>query len=111
LGDEEGAGEAAREAGAEQLADLARTDRGTPPLDSAFAAGDRAARPPLRCFVNADVILFDDLLTATRRVAEQAERFLVVGQTIDVEAPRDRDDAGARGRRRGAAAAHYFRLP
>ncbi len=111
LGDEEGAGEAAREAGAEHFAGLARTDHGTPRLDAAFAAADRAARHPLRCFVNADVILFDDLLTATRRVAELAERFLIVGQTIDVDEPGGRDDAIARGRRRGAAALDYFVFP
>ncbi len=111
LGDEDGAAEAAREAGAEHLPDLARTELGTPRLDAAFAAADRAARQPLRCFVNADVILFDDLLAATRRVAEQAERFLIVGQTVDVDEPRGRDDAIARGERRGAAALDYFVFP
>jgi hypothetical protein len=111
LGDEEGVAEAAQAAGAEHLPDLARTERGTPRLDAAFAAADRAARSPLRCFVNADVILFDDLLVAARRVAEQAERFLIVGQTLDVDDPRDRDDAIARGEKRGAAALDYFVFP
>jgi hypothetical protein len=111
LGDEEGAGEAAREAGAEHLADLARTDQGTPRVDAAFAAADRAARQRLRCFVNADVILFDDIVTAAHRVSEHAERFLIVGQTVDVIEPRGRDDAIERGRRRGAAALDYFVFP
>ena len=60
LGDEEGIAEAAREAGAQHVPDLERTDHGTPRLDSAFALTDRVARHPLRCFVNADVILYDD---------------------------------------------------
>jgi hypothetical protein len=111
LGDEEGVGEAAREAGAEHLADLARTDRGTPRLDAALVVADRAARHSLLCFVNADVILLDDLVTAAQRVSEQAERFLIVGQTVDVDEPRGRDDAIARGRRRGAAALDYFVFP
>jgi hypothetical protein len=111
LGDEEVVGDAAREAGVEHLADLARTDRGTPRLDAAFAVADRAARHDLRCFVNADVILFDDLPAAAHRVAGQAERFLLVGQTVDVDQPRGRDDAIARGRRRGAAALDYFVFP
>jgi hypothetical protein len=111
LGDEEGVGEAAREAGAEHLPDLALTDRGTPRLDSAFVAADRAARHPLRCFVNGDVILFEDLYAAARRVAEQVERFLIVGQTVDVDEPSGRDDAIARGQRRGAAALDYFVFP
>lgn len=110
LGDEEGVAEAAREAGAEHFPELARTELGTPRLDAAFAAADRAARHPLRCFVNADVILFDDLPAAARRVAEQAERFLIVGQTVDVDEPRGRADT-ARGERRGAAALDYFVFP
>jgi len=111
LGDEEGAAEAAREAGAEHVPELARTDRGTPRLDAAFAAADGVARHRLHCFVNADVILFDDLPAAAASVAEQAERFLVVGQTLDVDAPRDRADALARGERRGAAALDWFVFP
>ena len=112
LGDEDGVGEAAREAGAEHLPDLARTERGTPRLDAAFAAADAVARPPLRCFVNADIVLFDDLLAGrTQPSSGHAERFLIVGQSLDVDEPVDRDDARARGRRRGAAALDYFVFP
>ena len=111
LGDEDGVGEAAREAGAEYLPDLARTERGTPRLDAAFAAADAVARNPLRCFVNADIVLFDDLPAAARAVSGQFERFLIVGQSLDVDEPGDRDDARARGRRRGAAALDYFVFP
>ena len=108
LGDEKGIAEEAARAGAEHVADLERTSHGTPRLDSAFAAADRIARHPLRCFVNADVILFDDVLVAATQVSASVERFLIVGQTLDVAEPRDRADALARGRRRGAAALDYF---
>jgi hypothetical protein len=111
LGDEEGVVEAARAAGATHLPDVARTDRGTPRLDSALAAAEQAACHPLRCFVNADVILFDDLPTAAQLVSAHADRFLIVGQTVDLDRPRDRDDAAARGRRRGPAALDYFVFP
>jgi hypothetical protein len=116
LGDEDGTAEAAREAGADHVAELARTDRGTPRLDAAFAAADRAARHPLRCFVNADVILFDDLLRAAQLVSAEHERFLIVGQTLDLDlaagaASPARPEALAHGRRRGAAALDYFVFP
>jgi hypothetical protein len=111
LGDEQGTADAARDAGAEHVADLARTERGTPRLDAAFAAADRAARHDLRCFVNADVILFYDLPTAASLVAEHHERFLIVGQTLDVEDGPTRTDVLAHGRRRGAAALDYFVFP
>jgi hypothetical protein len=99
LGDEEGVGEAAREAGAVHVGELERTEHGTPRLDSALREADRVAEHPLRCFVNADVLLARDLLGATRTVAEAAQRFLIVGQT--------RED----GRLRGAAAIDYFVFP
>jgi hypothetical protein len=111
LGDEEGVAEAARDAGAEHVADLERTDHGTPRLDSAFALTDRVARHPLRCFVNADVILYDDLFAATRAVSQQADRFLIVGRTLDVDDPQSRDDTVARGENRGAAALDWFVFP
>jgi hypothetical protein len=111
LGDEQGTADAARDAGAEHVADLARTERGTPRLDAVFAAADRAARHDLRCFVNADVILFYDLPTAASLVAEHHERFLIVGQTLDVEDGPTRTDVLAHGRRRGAAALDYFVFP
>lgn len=108
LGDEPGTAEAAREARAEHLPELARTEHGTPRLDAAFAAAEAAARNELRCFVNADVVLYDDLRHAAARVAEQADRFLLVGQTVDVTEADGRDAALAGGRRRGAAALDYF---
>jgi hypothetical protein len=108
LGDEPGTAEAAREAGAEHLPELARTEHGTPRLDAVFAAADSAARHPLRCFVNADVVLYDDLPRAAARVDEQADRFLLVGQTVDVDEATTRADALVQGRRRGAAALDYF---
>jgi hypothetical protein len=111
LGREEGVAEAAALAGAEHVPELARTEHGTPRLDSAFAAADSRARHPLRCFVNGDVLLFDDLLAATRVVAQAAPSFLLIGQTLDVDGPLGQDQARASGRPRGAAALDWFVFP
>ncbi len=111
VGDEDGVADAARAAAVDHVPDVERTPRGTPRLDSAFAAVDRVALHPLRCFVNADVILFDDLLAAARLVRGRHDRFLLVGRTIDVDAPLPRDQARAAGTRRGAAALDYFVFP
>jgi hypothetical protein len=99
LGDEQGVAEAAAEAGAGHLPELERTEHGTPRLDSALAAADRVAQHPLRCLVNADVLLGDDLVAATRLVAERAARFLIVGRTRE------------EGKLRGAAALDWFVFP
>ena len=86
LGNEVGTADAARAAGAEHIAAVLRNEHGTPRLDSAFARTDAVARHPLRCFVNADIILLDDFLAAVQRAAAVAERFLMVGRTIGLTA-------------------------
>jgi hypothetical protein len=111
LGDELGAAEAAREAGAQHVPDLACTEHGTPRLDAAFATADAAARHRVRCFVNADIVLYDDLLAATRAVGNAGGRFLIVGQSLDVDESRGRDVDRAQGVRRGAAALDWFVFP
>jgi hypothetical protein len=86
----------ARELGVEHTGGLELTAHGTPRLDSAFALADAAARHPLRCFVNSDVVFGPDLLEAARAVSAQCQRFLLVGQTEEDE------------KRRGAAAMDWF---
>jgi hypothetical protein len=88
--------EAARELGVEHVAGLEVTAHGTPRLDSAFTLADGAARFPLRCFVNADIVLAGDLLRAAQAVSAQASQFLMVGQSSE------------NGKRRGAAAMDWF---
>lgn len=117
LGNEDGvAGEAAR-AGATHVAGLARTERGTPRLDDALARVDGVAEHRLRAFLNADVLLLDDFLPALRTVAALGQRFLMIGQTRDLDVAPDADLAGLRadalaaGRLRGAAALDYFAFP
>jgi hypothetical protein len=99
VGDEEGVADAARAAGAAHVPAIERTAHGTPRLDSVFEEIDGIAANPLRCFVNADVILHDDLLVAVQAVSEGNQRFLLVGQTRE------------EGRLRGAAALDYFVFP
>ena len=54
--------------------------------------------------MNADIVLYDDLLVATTGSRDEADRFLIVGQSLDVDEPLDRDEDRAHGKRRGAAA-------
>lgn len=91
--------EVARDLDVEHVPGLELTAHGTPRLDSALSLADGAARFPLRCFVNSDVIFGSDVLDAVRAVSGQAQRFLLVGQTEE------------NGRRRGAAAMDWFVFP
>ena len=123
VGDEEGVEQSARAADVEHVGGLARNVRGTPRLDSAFERAATVAQWPLWCYVNADIVLFDDFLRATERTITAFERFLLVGECRDLDVPagaRQQDPtvrsrlqelARDRGRLRGYAALDYFVFP
>jgi hypothetical protein len=119
VGDDAGVEENARELGVEHVPGVALSEQGTPRIDDAFARVEAIAEHPLRCFVNADVLLLDDLLPAVRCVDAAFDRFLIVGETRDLdlrdELVLDPDARGqlrrralAEGRSRGATAIDYF---
>ena len=72
VGDEAGVAAAAHEAGVAHVGGIAVNDYGTPLLDDVFSRVEAIANEPLRCFVNADIVLSEDLLDAARAVAETA---------------------------------------
>lgn len=118
LGDEPGVAEAAATLDVEHIASLASNEHGTPFIDSAFEEVDRLASTGVRCFVNSDVILTDDLPKAIEAV-NSVTTFLLVGQTRDlavadadlVDAARLRRRALEDGRLRGPAAIDWFVFP
>ena len=118
-GDEAGSAEAAFELGVERLLDVDTNDFGTPLLSSVFASVEMRADHDLLCYVNADMLLFPDLVDAVRRVTGACDRFLVVGETFDLEVSRDlavdaaeaqrlEERARAEGTRRGRKAIDFF---
>jgi hypothetical protein len=123
IGDEGGVEQAAREGGFEHVGKLARNDRGTPRLDSAFECVVTVAQHPLWCLINGDIILLDDFLPAVKRVVSAYQRFLVVGESRDLDVaagarlsePAVRSELRQRalsgGRLRGYAALDYFVFP
>lgn len=94
LGGEEGVADAAREAGARAVPDVARSPGGIPLLHDAFARAERLASHPLVAYVNADIVLFDDVLEAASRAFAWRRESLLVGQrrNLDVTAPLAFDD-------------------
>jgi hypothetical protein len=89
VGDEPGAAEAAAEVGATHIPEVERNEYGTPLVDSVFRQVCAYSERPKLVYVNADVILFPNLLGAVRRIS--LPTFLMVGRrwTINVEAPLD----------------------
>lgn len=85
LGDEPGAGELATAVGATFVPEVPRTDRGTPRVDGLFATAAQVGSHELMCYVNADIILMDDFLSALHGAAGSDQRFLMIGRRWDLD--------------------------
>jgi hypothetical protein len=82
-GDDDGTEAAAREFGVGYIPAIARNPLGTPLINSVFAEVERAARNPLLCYVNADIILLQNFVAAVQAI--RFRDFLLVGQRWDLE--------------------------
>ncbi len=122
IGEEEGLAETAAEFGLLHLPQAARNDHGTPLVSSIFSLAEAHTTAPLLAYVNADILLLDDFLSAAERLAAWKDRFLMVGQRwdLDVTAPLDfspgwqealRRRARAEGRLHPPAGSDYFLFP
>jgi len=84
IGDETGAREAARESGAQFIAEVSRNESGTPLVSSLFHCMRSNSDSPILVYVNADILLMPDFLDAVRSCSEQRKAFLGVGQRWDL---------------------------
>lgn len=85
FGDEEGTAEIAQELGLRHIPDVKRNEYGTPLLSDLFEKVHTLASNDTLCYVNADIILLGDFMTAVQQVASWRDHFLMVGQRNDVE--------------------------
>lgn len=120
FGDETGTAEIAREFAVRHVPDVKRNDKGTPYLSDLFEKAQSLASHPSLCYVNADIILFDDFAAAAAAVAAWRPTFLMAGRRwdIDITASLDfraenwaaqlRSDVAARGKRRSVSWIDYF---
>jgi hypothetical protein len=122
VGDEAGMATAAQELGVRQLPDVRRNAAGTPLVSSIFALAREASDAPVLAYLNADMIVLPDFVEAARRSADQAVRFLIVGQRWDLDVRREIDfspgwdrrlqaEVRARGRLHAPAGSDYFIYP
>ncbi len=86
FGDEAGIADAAVGLGLTHHARVARSEHGTPLLNSVFrAAYDASADCSLLGYVNADIVLLPDFLTTIELVSRWRKRFLLVGRRWDLD--------------------------
>jgi len=91
LGSDEGSAEIAAEFDLVHVPRVECNRFGSPRIDALFAAAESVAEHDTMCFINADIILTDDVLPAIQRVTERIERSVIIGRrwNLDVESAWD----------------------
>ncbi len=82
LGDDEGTAAAAVDLEVRHEPGGARNEFGTPLLDDFFARGERAATASVIAYVNADIMLTGDFVSAVERVRAAFRHFLMIGAAL-----------------------------
>ena len=85
LGDESGNRQAAERLRVRHIGGVRTNEWGTPLVDSVFERAREASDFSHMCFVNTDIILISDLLSALDAVSRRFQQFLIVGRRWDVE--------------------------
>ena len=85
LGDEPGLAEISGELGVKHIAEIPRSPSGAPLMDAMFRLARETSPSQLYCIVNADIILFADLVEAAKKVVAQREKFVLLGQRWDLD--------------------------
>lgn len=85
VGDEIGMKEVAVELGVEHLPQVQVNRDGTPLVSSIFELARQHSPDPLLGYLNADILLTPAILGPLAQVAQQVERFLIVGQRWDLD--------------------------
>jgi len=85
FGTEPGTAELAAQLGLRHVAAVKCNEWGTPLVSDLFAQAEQLGRGPVVCYVNADIILFDDFAEAISRASLWSKRFLMVGRRTDLD--------------------------
>ena len=121
FGNEQGTAEIAAEFGIRHFGDVDVNEYGTPRMTGYFQQAEAAAQHLRMCYVNADIILFPDLLEAVAKV--DLPKFVMGGQrtNYDIEKPVDftrpdwadalREDAKKTGTLHGFSGIDYLVYP
>jgi hypothetical protein len=85
FGEEEGDAEICKELDLTHVPKVATSERGTPLISSMFQTARELSPNPLLCYVNADIVLNNDLLGALRVAHATAPKFLMTGQRTSLD--------------------------
>jgi hypothetical protein len=83
FGDEPGIQEIAQEFGIIHIPEIRKTRYGTPFLDDVFFQAQKIAHYEVVCYCNADIIFFNDILDAMKKIPQK--EYLMIGERWDVD--------------------------
>lgn len=93
FGDDEGTAEMAAEIGARHISQVGKNEYGTPLIDDIFRQAQEAARFERLCYVNADIVLTNDLTKALERLTRLKKPYVAVGHRWDYDQTEELDFA------------------
>jgi hypothetical protein len=85
FGADAGTAEIAAEFGLRHLSNVKCNQWGTPLISDLFEQAEKVGHGSIVCYVNSDIILFDDFTRALTRVAAWDDHFLMVGRRTDLD--------------------------
>lgn len=89
FGSDSGTAQAAESIGATHIPEVALSEWGTGLVSDMFNKAKSLSDTPLLCYMNADMIVMGDFLTAVLTAHKRFRRFLLVGQRWDVDVDED----------------------
>ena len=85
VGDDPGTADVCRELRLRHIPKVQRNPHGTKYLANVYDQAQDAARRPILCYVNCDIILMRDFREALERLSSERENFLMAGRRWDVD--------------------------
>ncbi len=85
FGDEAGIDDLAREFNVRHVPEIKRNEYGTPLISDIFARGEELASNDLLGYLNSDIILFPEVITAVQDAYKRFGKFLMIGHRFNVD--------------------------
>ena len=85
FGDDPGAAQVCEQLGIRHVPDVAVNEFGTPLLSDMFQQAQELGRGETCCFINADIILLPEFVSAVEAIANWSADYFVVGRRTDID--------------------------
>jgi len=84
FGDEDGTKEVARELGVEHVPTVRCNSYGTPLVNDVFSQAEKFSNHKLLCYINTDIVLMSEFMTAVRIVSKIRQYVVMIGECWDL---------------------------